>query len=78
MSMSDWLERLDQFLTMTGRELLDHAGTVSYEKAMQKAEAEFEKFRQQKLTEPTLVERHFIEMEEEIKRIESSEPGSVL
>jgi hypothetical protein len=63
--------RLDQFLTMTGRELLDHAGTVSHEKAMQKAEVEFEKFRQQKLSEPTLAERHFVEMEEEVKKIES-------
>lgn len=73
MSMADWLERLDQFLTMTGRELLDHAGTVSHEKAMQKAEVEFEKYRQNQLAEPTDVERHFVEMEEEVKKIESRE-----
>jgi hypothetical protein len=73
MKMQDWLERLDQFLTMTGRELLDHAGTVSHEKAMQKAEAEFEKYRQKQISEPTLAERHFIEMEEGLKRIESKE-----
>jgi hypothetical protein len=73
MKMQDWLERLDQFLTMTGRELLDHAGTVSHEKALQKAESEFEKYRQQQLAEPTLAERHFVEMEEEIKQIESKE-----
>ncbi len=75
MKMQDWLDRLDQFLTMTGRELLSHAGTVSHETAMQKAEAEFEKYRQKQLSEPTDVERHFVEMEEEIKRIESKEKG---
>ncbi|MCK4564408.1 MAG: virulence RhuM family protein [Verrucomicrobia bacterium] len=71
MKMQDWLDRLDQFLTMTGRELLSDAGTVSHEKAMQKAELEFEKYRQKRLSEPTLVERHFVEMEEELKKIES-------
>ena len=75
MKMQDWLDRLDRFLTMTGRELLSHAGTVSHETAMQKAEAEFEKYRQKQLSEPTDVERHFVEMEEEIKRIESKEKG---
>ncbi|MCF7816248.1 MAG: virulence RhuM family protein [Kiritimatiellales bacterium] len=73
MRMKDWLERLDQFLTMTGRELLDHAGTISHEQAMLKAETEFEKYRQRQLAEPTLVERHFVEMEEKIKRIGSEE-----
>lgn len=71
MTMADWLDRLDQFLTMTGRELLDHAGSVSHEMAIQKADAEFEAYRQRQLSEPTDVERHFIEMEEEVKRIES-------
>lgn len=73
MKMQDWLDRLDQFLTMTGRELLGHAGTVSHEKAMLKAEAEFEKYRRMRLSEPTLVERHFVEMEEEVRRIGSKE-----
>ena len=71
MKMQDWLERLDQFLTMTGRELLSHAGIVSHEKAMQKVAAEFEKYRLQQLSEPTPAERHFIEMEESLKKLDS-------
>ena len=70
MKMQDWLDRLDQFLTMTGRELLGDAGMISHKKAMQKAELEFEKYRHQRLAEPTLVERHFVEMEEKLKKIE--------
>jgi hypothetical protein len=36
MTMEDWIERLHQFLTMTGRELLDHSGNVSHNQAIQK------------------------------------------
>jgi hypothetical protein len=72
MNMRDWLERLHQFLTMTGRELLNHAGLISHEAAIGKAHGEYEKFRQRQLEEPTAVERHFIEAEEELKQIASS------
>ncbi len=72
MTMADWIERLHQFLTMTGRELLTHAGTVSHDAAMSKAHAEYEKYRLRQLEEPTEVEKHFIEAEKELQRIESS------
>ncbi|MDH4319677.1 MAG: virulence RhuM family protein, partial [Desulfobulbaceae bacterium] len=70
MTMRDWIDRLRQFLTMTGRDLLTHAGGVSHEKAMKKAHEEYEKFRLQQLAEPTEVEKHFVEAEEEVKRID--------
>ena len=72
MTMADWIERLDQFLTMTGRELLTYAGTVSHDMALRKAHEEYEKFRTQKLLESTEVEKHFIEAEQEIKQIAAS------
>ncbi len=72
MTMQDWIERLDQFLTMTGRELLDHAGTVSHEEAIARAHEEYRAFRDKQLNEPTEVEKHFIEAEQELKQIESS------
>jgi len=71
MTMKDWAERLDQFLTMTGRELLTHAGQVSHEAALAKAHEEYETFRVKQLSEPTDVERHFIEAEQDLKKIES-------
>jgi len=70
MTMRDWIDRLHQFLTMTGRELLDHAGKISHDEALQKAHAEYEKFRVQQLAAPTAVEKHFIEAEKEMKWIE--------
>jgi len=70
MTMRDWIDRLHQFLTMTGRELLDHAGKISHDAGLQKAHAEYEKFRLKQLAEPTEVEKHFIEAEKEMKRIE--------
>jgi hypothetical protein len=76
MTMRDWIERLHQFLTMTGRELLDHAGKISHEEALQKAHEEYEKFRVRQLTEPTAVEKHFIEAEKEMKRIEAANKKS--
>ena len=70
MTMVDWIDRLQQFLTMTGQELLTHAGKISHEQAMQKAHEEYEKLRTKQLEEPTEVERHFVEAEREFKRIE--------
>jgi hypothetical protein len=72
MTMQDWIERLHQFLTMTGRELLTHAGTVSHEAALQKAHDEYESFSLRQLDQPTEVERHFVEAEQELRQIESS------
>ncbi len=70
MTMQDWIERLQQFLTMTGRELLTHAGTISHDKAMGRAHKEYEQFRLRQLREPSEVEKHFIEAEQELTRIE--------
>lgn len=68
MSMQDWVERLNLFLTLTGRELLNHAGKMSHEAAIAKAHAEYTKFKQKQLQEPTEVEKHFIEAEAMLKQ----------
>jgi len=72
MTMKDWIERLNQFLTMTGRELLNHAGNITHIQAMEKAHNEYEKFCFKHLNEATEVEKHFIAAEQEIKKIESA------
>jgi hypothetical protein len=69
MTMQDWAERLDQFLTMTGRELLDNPGTVSHVAALNKAHKEYEAYRLKLLEVPTEVEKHFIEAEKALKNI---------
>ena len=65
MSMKDWSERLQQFLTMTGRDLLHHAGSVSRDDALQKAHQEYEQFRQRSLLEASDGEKHFLQQAEE-------------
>jgi hypothetical protein len=76
MTMQDWVERLHQFLTMTGRELLTHAGNMSHEAALQKAYEEYDKFRLEQIEKPTEVENHFIEAEKELKQIEEPKKDS--
>jgi hypothetical protein len=45
MKMKDWIDKLDEFLKLSEKELLTHAGSVSAETAAQKAEEEFDKYR---------------------------------
>ena len=71
MYMRDWIERLDDFLKMTGREILSHAGTVSHSDALAKAQAQYEAYRQKHLDDPSPVENHFIEAVEEISKLGS-------
>ena len=67
MYMKDWIARLDSLLQLNGRELLTHAGKISHEKALQKSEAEFEKFKTgQRISEK---EQSLKEIEEDLKKI---------
>ncbi len=60
MYMKDWVARLDGFLTMTGKTILNHSGTISHEAAMEKAHAEYEKYKERTDNEITKVESDFI------------------
>lgn len=71
MYMRDWIAKLDDFLKLSGRDVLAHAGKISHEKAVEKANVEYEKFHQEKLNEPTAVEKDFFMAENEIKKLES-------
>jgi len=71
MTMADWQQRLDQFLTMTGRELLTHAGSISNQQAVNKAHQQFEKLREQRLKQPSEVAKHFVEAEMKLKQLKS-------
>jgi hypothetical protein len=67
MYMKDWIARLDSLLQLNGRELLTHAGKISHEKAVQKSEAEFEKFKiGHRISEK---EQSLKEIEEDIKKL---------
>lgn len=70
MYMNDWVQKLDDFLRLSNRELLTHAGKISAEIAKQKADAEYAKFRERTRYELSPVEIHFIDQfEAEQKRL---------
>ena len=73
MYMKDWIERLDIILQLNGRELLNHAGKISHQMALDKSSAEFTKYKN------TLKEKEkeesIRELEQDIKLL-SKESGS--
>ena len=58
--MKDWVSRLDDFLRMTGSEVLVNAGKISREQALEKARIEFDRFRENNQDELSGVERDFM------------------
>ena len=60
MHMKDWIEQLDNFLQLTKKDVLNHAGTISHQQALQKAHSEYEKYKELKKNELSEVEKHFI------------------
>ena len=70
MYMKDWIQKLDDFLKLSGIELLNHAGTISAEVAKLKADTEYDKFKARSLERLSQVEIHFIEnFEKERKKL---------
>ena len=66
MYMRDWLEKLDNFLKMTGKEILTHAGKISHKMAIDKAEREYDIYKEKTKNDLSRVEKDFI------KQIETS------
>ncbi len=60
MYMKDWIERLDDFLKMTGNDILDNAGQISHQQALDKAHAEYNNYKKQWANELSRIEGDFI------------------
>lgn len=50
MTMEDWVKHLDNILTVTGEQLLVGNGSVTHQKAMEKAETEYKKYKAKTLS----------------------------
>ncbi len=61
MYMADWIAKLDDFLRLSGRDILTHAGRISHDEALRKAHAEYELFRHDTLSQPSRAELDFLE-----------------
>lgn len=60
MYMVDWIKQLDTFLKMTNKEILQHAGTIPHQKAIEKAHSEYEIYKEKIKNRITQVEKDFI------------------
>lgn len=67
MYMSDWIDKLDDFLKLSGRDVLEHAGKISHQKALEKAHAEYERYKRELLQQPSRAERDFLEAAKQIE-----------
>ena len=65
--MKDWIARLDIILQLNGRELLQHAGKISHQMAIEKSAQEYEKYQ----TKQRQIEREnsLKELEDDLKQL---------
>jgi hypothetical protein len=59
MTMNAWISKLDDFLRLSDRDVLTHAGRITAELAQAKAEAEFRVYQQRQLAAPSRAEQDF-------------------
>ena len=70
MYMKDWIQKLDDFLKLSQKELLSHSGKISAEVAHLKANVEYDKYQERTQNQLSPVELHFIEsFEKERKKL---------
>lgn len=70
MYMKDWINILDDFLRISRKDILTHAGKVSAKLAKEKADKEYDKFKERAQNNLSPVEIHFLEnFEREQKRL---------
>ena len=70
MYMDDWIKQLDTFLKMTKKEVLQHSGTISHQKAIEKAHREYDIYKEKIKNRITQVEKDFIkQIEDSTKRL---------
>ena len=69
MYMKDWLRTIDDYLKMTRREILITKGSVSHQQAIEKAHAEYEKFKIKQEESLSSVEKDFIKSIDRLEEI---------
>ncbi len=72
MYMKNWTVKLDDFIRFNEKNLLTHAGKITHQQAINKAHAEYDKYRVLTADEPSFVEQHFIKA---MKQLEKAQQG---
>jgi len=72
MYMRDWVERLDGFLKLTNKNILDNAGSISHHDAIVKAHQAYDTFKEKTKNDLSQVENDFIkQLETETKQLKN-------
>ena len=69
MTMRNWIEKLDEFLKISGRELLNHAGKISAETARAKAEREYDRYHALADAQPRPVDADFEQAAKQLQKL---------
>ena len=75
MYMANWIAKLDEFLKLSDREILTHAGRVSHDVALAKAELEYNQFASARAALPGPVETHFEKAVKDVKLLDKARRG---
>ncbi len=67
MKMHDWIQKLDDFLRVSEKELLTNVGKISHKNAIEKAKVEYEKYRKAE------DKKHISDFDREMKKLFKSE-----
>jgi hypothetical protein len=68
MMMQDWVTKLDEFLKISGKELLDHAGSISAEAAKAKAEHEYAMYNALQDEKPRAIDAEFEKLAKQLEK----------
>lgn len=75
MTMRDWVAKLDEFLRISGRKLLDHAGKISADTARAKAEAEYERYNKEQDIKPRAIDAEFEKVAQRLPQLRPRHGG---
>jgi hypothetical protein len=67
MYMNDWIQRLDAIISLNGRELLSHAGQISHDMAVTKADLVYAEYKEEQKERNHI--QNLLELENDIKRL---------
>ena len=73
MRMADWIKKLDGFLTINDRDILNHAGKISHEMAKELAESEYKKFNIKRIADS---KNAISDFDKAVKQIENKQPAT--
>lgn len=73
MYMKDWIAKLDDFLRLSDRNILSHAGKITHETAVLKAETEYARYKGKQINQVSQVEKDFLKAAAGIEKL--SPPG---